>query len=176
LSPDRRHAPWLKFARDALSVPAGYSKEDLLAFREIAYLEHHALVPVIEVYLRLAQRSETEVEPKIPRVVKRGKSLHLFDLLREKKFFPHNLDLARFATRVLPELRANRFGKMSRSEIAAKMIEYLESRDPRTRQALEESMREALATLGARPPKDVERRSFLSKWEKIIKGAESPNG
>ena len=40
---------------------------------------------------------------------------------------------------------------------------------PTTRDELEASMREAMKT-GAKKPAD--RKSFLSKWEKIIKGVE----
>jgi hypothetical protein len=62
-----------------------------------------------------------------------------------------------------------RFDKMSRGDIAARIIEYLETRNPRTRQTLETSMREAI-TAGS--VKTSDRKSFFSKWERIIKGTE----
>jgi hypothetical protein len=58
---------------------------------------------------------------------------------------------------------------MSRGDIAARIIEYLETRDRRTREQLESSMRAAVES-GTERASD--RRSFLSQWEKIIKGIE----
>jgi hypothetical protein len=135
------------------------------------------LVPIIEEYLRLAENSDTPVIEPSAKKRAAGKQraaaeMHLFDLLREKKLFPQNLDLARFAGRVAPAMRTYSFDKMSRSDIAARVIEFLESRDPRTREKLEDSMREALGSLTTGQSKDSDRRSFLSKWEKIIKGIE----
>ena len=56
---------------------------------------------------------------------------------------------------------------MSRADIAARIIEYLEKRDRRTCDELEHAMREALVLPADRRTADKE---FLSKWEKIIKG------
>ena len=96
--------------------------------------------------------------------------MHLFDLLREKRLFASNTDLASFAAKVLPGIKGNRFDKMSRGDIAARIIEFLETKDSSTRRELEASMREAMdSTISGRA---VDRRSFVSKWEKIIKGIE----
>jgi hypothetical protein len=95
--------------------------------------------------------------------------MHLFDMLRDKRLFNSNSDLADFAGRVLPSMSRHRFDKMSRGDIAARIIEYLETRDRNTREQLEASMRTAMAT-GVEKPAD--RKSFLSQWEKIIKGIE----
>jgi len=148
------------------------SKEDLLAFRDIAFSEHRALLAIIEQYIRLAQASDSDVRAAKPASRKRTspKQMHLFDLLREKTFFPQNLDLARFASRVLPGLKTYRFDKMSRGDIAARIIESIENSDPKTKEALERSMREALDDLSGHPTRDAERQSFMSKWEQIIKG------
>src|ERR1700722_1084517 len=171
MSPDRRHEAWLKFQRDILGVAVGRSKDDLLQFRSVARHENPSLVRLIEDYLDLVDRSETDVRLNAPRA-RRTKSppMHLFDLLREKTFFPQNLDLSAFAARVLPRMRAFRFDKMSRSDIAARIVEHIENSDPGTRDALEKSMRDALSALTGKAPKESERRSFLSQWEKIIKG------
>jgi hypothetical protein len=171
---DKRHEAWLRFSRDILSIPIGRSLEDLEEFRYIAKRDNPALLDIIEEYIRLSHRSQTEVSPKRIGSAKKpsDKEMHLFDLLREKTFFPQNLDLARFAERVLPNMRAYRFDKMSRSDIAARIIEYIESR-PASRENLERSMREALTNVGGTPPAETERRSFLSKWERIIKGDEA---
>jgi hypothetical protein len=160
-----------------MDIPLGRSKEELITFLNIAERQHPALVPVILGYLDLASRSESEVaarkaSPPPSRRPRRPKEMHLFDLLREKTFFPQNSDLAKFAERVLPHMRTYRFDKMSKSDIAARIIEYIEDSDPRNRETLESSMREALADMAGRPTKEVERRSFLSKWERIIKGVE----
>jgi hypothetical protein len=171
------HKAWLAFVRKAIDVPLGYSKEDLWTFRGMALRENPSLIPLIEDYLRLAENSETNVQP--PESRKRQShnrrapaQMHLFDLLREKRFFPQNLDLAKFAARVVPHMRTYRFDKMSRSDIAARVIEYLEDSDIRTRDKLEDSMREALDAITRGAVRDTDRRTFLSRWEKIIKGIE----
>jgi hypothetical protein len=132
-------------------------------------------VPIIDAYLQLAEGADTEVPLSTPdRAAKPARSAtagqaHLFDMLREKQFFPMNSDLSEFAGKVLPSMSRHRFDKMSRAEIAGKVIEHLETLDPRTRQALEASMRDALNT---GPGRTSDRKSFVSKWEKIIKGIE----
>jgi hypothetical protein len=170
-----RHKAWLDFVRRAVNVPLGYSKEELRSFRSLAKRENPSLVPVIEAYLDLAERSDTYAEPGLSRMKRPGSSqMHLFDLLRERKFFPQNLDLAHFAERVLPHLKTHRFDKMSRSDIAARIIEHIENSDRNARNKLEQSMREALNAMKRKPAKNAvaDRESFLSRWERIIKGLE----
>lgn len=153
----------------------GYSKEDLVTFRSIASRQYPALVPIMDEYLRLAEKSDTEIvlegsRPKSKTTRKsESDSMHLFDMLRDKRLFPQNSDLADFAGKILPDMGRHRFDKMSRGDIAARIIEYLETKDRRTRQGLEASMREAM-TSGAE--KAVDRKGFFTKWEKIIKGIE----
>lgn len=170
---DRRHEAWLKFQRDILTVAAGRSKQELFEFRHMAERDHPALARLIDAYLDLAHRSDTDVRLLPQAKVRRTKKqpMHLFDLLREKTFFPQNLDLARFASRVLPHMRSYRFDKMSRSDIAARIVEYIEESDPNTREILETSMRDALESLSGKQTRPSDRKSFLSQWEKIIKGA-----
>jgi hypothetical protein len=155
-------------------VPLGYSKDDLWSFRSIAKRELPVLVPVIEGLINVSERAETEVEDVTSASTARVKpsQMHLFDLLREKKLFPQNLDLASFAARVMPHMRAYRFDKMSRSDIAARIIEHIEESDPSKRAKLEKSMREALSSMNRKQSRAVDRRSFLTRWEKIIKGLE----
>ena len=172
---DNKHQAWLSFIQKAASVPLDYSKEDMKAFRRIAARESPSLVPVIEAYLNLALRSDTAatgVRPSAERKSRNGGSMHLFDLLREKRVFPQNLLLAQFASRVLPHMRNYRFDKMSRAISRLEIIEYIERSDPRTRSKLEESMREALGQMKVRPTSQIDRSSFFSKWERIIKGLE----
>jgi hypothetical protein len=171
---DTKHHAWLNFIQKAASVPSDYSKEDMKAFRRIAARESPSLVPLIDAYLNLAQQSDTATGARrsAERKGSNGGNMHLFDLLREKRLFPQNLLLAQFASRVLPHMRNYRFDKMSRSDIAARIIEHIERSDPRTRSKLEESMREALGQIKVRPTKEIDRTSFFSKWERIIKGLE----
>ena len=167
----------MQFIRKVMDVGGGYSINDLIQFRSIASRDYPVLVPLMDEYIRLADQSETnvEVKPKAPSSgAGKGKKLdpgnmHLFDLLRDKRLFPQNNDLAMFAERILPNVPSGRFGKISRVEIAARIIEYLESLPPLTREKLETLMREGLKP---GPKKVIERSSFLTKWEKIIKGIE----
>jgi hypothetical protein len=173
---DQKHRSLLLFIRKIVEVPLGYSKDDLLVFRSVASREYPALAPLIDEYIGLAERADTNVIPAAganskargKRPVASTEQMHLFDLLRDKKLFPSNSDLSGFAARIIPSMNTlTRWGKMSRAEIAAKIIEYMETCDPRTKRALETSMRDALVS-GADKPTD--RRSFFSQWEQIIKG------
>jgi hypothetical protein len=177
LPSDDRHKAWLEFIRKALAVPADYSIDDMRKFLKVAETDYPSLLPIVYAYLQLAESSQTEVLLPREHIGKRNPrdrlQMHLFDLLRQKAFFPQNLDLAEFASRVLPQLRTHRFDKMSRSDIAARIIEYLESQqNADTRNRLEASMRDALQEMKRRTMKQADRKSFLSKWEKIIKGTE----
>lgn len=171
---DRTHKSLLRFLRNILDVPVGYSKEDLTMFRSIASRQYPALLALVEDYLRLAEKSETDVAiVGLRPIQKKGHrsssdQMHLFDLLREKRLFGSNADLADFAAKVLPGIKGNRFDKMSRGDIAARIIEFLETKDSSTRRDLEASMREAMKSTSSGRP--VDRKSFVSKWEKIIKG------
>jgi len=123
-------------------------------------MEYRALVALIDEYTRIAEKSDTNVTPSIGRnAPKQSVSstdpthMHLFDLLRDRQLFPSNSDLSDFAARVLPSMTSKRFDKMSRGEIVAKLIDYVETRD----------------AMIAKPEKTSDRKSFFSKWEKIIK-------
>jgi len=170
---ENRHKAWLSFVRKAVSVPIDYTIDDLIWFRDIAAHENPSLLRLVDSYIELAKRAETRARRARQTLNKSDAAqMHLFDLLREKKFFPMNSDLARFAARVVPRMRVYSFGKMARSDIAARIVEYVENSDPRARAALENSMREALASMKHAPTKRIDRQSFLSKWERIIKGLE----
>jgi hypothetical protein len=176
---DRRHVAFLAFAQKALGVPASYSKDELEQFAQIARTASPLLADVIEGYIRIAQLTNTNVEPVRPEIppapknpdkASPGRAMHLFDMLRQKQLFPTNADLAKFAASILPNMSREsreRFRKVSRSEIAARIIDYLETLDPGTRDALERSMRGAMTRGTSRP---ADRRDFLSTWERIIKG------
>jgi plasmid stabilization system protein ParE len=173
---DNRHKAWLTFVRRAMDVPLDYTVADLHQFRRLALHESPSLVRLIEGYIDLAVNAETSAQSE--RVIsgssgrKRSPPMHLFDLLREKTFFPRNSDLAQFAARVVPGMRTYSFDKMARSDIAARIVEYVEDNSATARGALEKSMRDALSSMKREPEKKVDRRSFLSKWERIIKGLE----
>ena len=171
---DQKHKSFLQFIRKIVDVAAGHSKEDLAKFRSTAVKEYPSLVPLIDGYLQFAERADTDVVParlggnsaRHP-TASESMPMHLFDLLRDRRAFPSNSDLSDFAGRILPNMTRKRFDKMSRGEIVAKIIEYVETLDLKTRRDLEASMRDAMRS-GA--GKTADRRSFLSKWERIIKG------
>ncbi len=174
MAKDNRHKGWLLFVRRVVDVPLGYSKDDLLAFRSLAARQYPALVPLLNDYITLAEDSDTNSQPKIsagarPKKQNSADKMHLFDLLREKRLFASNSELSNFAARILPGMKTRRFDNMSKGDIAARIIEYLETLDKSARKKLEDSMRDAL---DSPPIKDSYRRSFLSKWERIIKGIE----
>src|ERR1700735_16733 len=118
---DHKHRGLLQFIRKILDVPLGRSKEDLVTFRSVASKEYSSVVPLIDEYIRLSERADTEALPE-PSDSKRkpGKAeaghMHLFDMLRDKRLFPSNSDLSEFAGRVLPNMSRNRFDKMSRGD------------------------------------------------------------
>lgn len=169
---NRKHRSFLQFIDRIVNVPAYYSKDDLYAFHRIARRDYPAIAPIIDEYIQLAERSDTDVpsrgaKSRSPKT--QPGEMHLFDLLREKRLFPSNADLSQFAARVLPNMSARRFDKMSRGDIAGRIIEYLETLDRGTREQLEASMRSAMHSPAE---KAADRKSFFSTWENIIKGIE----
>lgn len=169
---DRSHKPLLDFVSKITEITAHYSKEDLAQFMRLIEREFPALRRILREYLRLADHSDIEVGYQSGVARRKGTHApgraHLFDLLRSKKLFPSNSDLAQFARRILPGMVRRRFDKMSRADIAGRIIEYLEKLDIRTKQRLEESMRGALV----RSRKQTNKASFFLQWERIIKGME----
>src|SRR5688572_22058945 len=124
-----------------MDVPLGYSRDDLIMLRSAAARDYPAMVGVIDEYLNLTERSTTEISHDVSAKTTPGRrtstnvgETHLFDLLRSKKLFPSNSDLAEFAGKILPGIKGNRFDKMSRGDIAARVIEHLETKDVRTRE------------------------------------------
>src|SRR5690349_14869514 len=107
--------------RKVLAVPMDHSLEELHAFVRLAWKENPSLAPVVEDYLRLARRAETRIDQPVRSSGGGVDQMHLFDLLRQKRFFPRNSDLAKFAARVAPEMRTYSFEKMARSDIAARV-------------------------------------------------------
>ena len=172
---DRRHRSLLNFIRKLIEVPAGFSKEDLQTFKSIAAVDYPSLVRVIDEYLAVAARADSDVV--LPGLRSRPTAdrnpvpdqPHLFDLLRDRRLFPSNAGLSQFAARIMPDLQRARFNKMSRGDIAARIVEYLETRDLRTREKLENSMRDVIQS---EPGESQDHDSFLTKWERIIKGTE----
>ncbi|MBW3599146.1 MAG: hypothetical protein KY475_17985 [Planctomycetes bacterium] len=162
----------MQFVKKILDITSYHSKDDLVAFRSVASSEYPAVVPLIDEYIRLAKRADTEVSAKVAKPARKRVptgQMHLFDLLRDKRLFSSNAELAEFAEKILPNIKSNRFDKMARGDIAARIIEYIESKDRRTREELEASMREAVESPISKPS---DKKSFASKWEAIIKGIE----
>lgn len=169
-----KHKGLLGLVKKIVDVPLGYSKEDLIALRNIATTQYPALVDIIDQYIHLTDASDTWfAASRSTNASRRAKSsssqnMHLFDMLRNEKLFPTNLELADFASRIMPSIPKRRFAKISRPEIAARILDHLEKLPVGTRRKLEASMREAMAE---NIPPETGRQSFLSKWERIIKSA-----
>jgi len=144
-----------------------------MLFRSTASKEFPSVVPIIDEYVKLSERASHDqiplTYPSPRKDHRKNGGMHLFDMLRDKGLFPSNSDLSEFAGRVLPGIARRRFDKMSRGDIAARIIEHLETKDQHTREQLEVSMRDAMASGSA---KGADRKSFFSAWEKIIKGIE----
>lgn len=170
---DNLHRQWLEFARRLIEVPIGYSNEELRAFRRVAAREQPALVRLIDAYIDIAGRYGLDTE--ILTIGARRKKNHaqpidFFSLLRSRKLFPRNLDLAVFATRALPRMQDVRYDKLSRSAISARIVEHLETCDAEALKKLARSMEEALAVTTQHPTREMDRRSYLSKWIQIMVG------
>jgi hypothetical protein len=171
---ETKHRGLLKLVKGILEVPLGYSLDDLIAYRSMIAKQYPLLLPIIDDYISLAEKSDAGIEPQPGRQrPSRGRrptsQMHLFDLLRDRRLFPLNSDLAKFAARVLPGMTQRRFAKISNADIAARIVEYLETLDPGTRERLEVSMKDAVVYS---PRKTSEKESFFSKWERIIKKIE----
>ena len=155
---EKKHKAFLRFVSRLVEIPTFYSKRELNKFLERADFDFPGLTKIIEEYIRLAERGECDVKDKLGRrdtylhsrflgsasAFNSKFEMHLFDLLRSKKLFTTNTELAEFAKRILPKMERRRFDKMSRGDIAVRIIEHLEARKPETRRRLEKSMREAL--------------------------------
>jgi hypothetical protein len=91
LPQENKHKAWLSFQRKLLDVPLNYSKDDLQIFLSHASTHGNELMArLIYDYLELASQSETEVKGRAaserPSSKKSPREMHLFDLLREKKY------------------------------------------------------------------------------------------
>lgn len=172
---DRKHRVFLQFLKKVLELTSSYSKDDLRVFLDLCHRDYPGLAALVAEYIRVAERGDTDIlpgrgyaarnrpTPTLPAM----RQMHVFDLLRDRRLFASNSDLAEFAGRILPDMSRTRFDKMSRGDIAARIIEYLETLEPGTRDRLEASMRDAVASTSG----DVsDKKSFFSTWEKIIKG------
>lgn len=107
---DNRHRRLLQFIKRIIEVPLGYSKDDLVLLRSVASREYPALVPLIDEYVSLAESSTLDLPSGNERrarniTTRESRDMHLFDMLREKKLFPSNSELAEFAGRFSQALR-----------------------------------------------------------------------
>ena len=168
---DHHHRAWMEFIRKAMELPIEYSAADLNRFRHTAADQYPALVRVIDAYIALVRQSAISdskaKQQRSPGPHPFKEDTPLLDLLRDVRLFPTNKDIAHFAQTILPNMRTYRFDKMAKSVVALKIIQYLETLNLKTRQRLEASMRDAL---DSPPTRDNQRKSFVSKWENIIRG------
>ena len=163
---------YLAFVSRLTDLLSNYTPRDLRMFLDAARRGVPSMFPVIEACIEMVESAPRGTRGKSVSI---GPSqigiyperLHLFDLLRSRDLFPSNADLALFAARVVPKMTRKRFGKMSRSDIAVRIIDYLETLDLDKRRRLEDSMRKAIDSISAGLEGKPE--SFFLQWEKIIK-------
>lgn len=174
---NNKHKGLLQFIRRIVGVPLGYSIEEMVLYRSLATKQYPAFVKIIDQYIDMATEASVDDDPARASNQRAKKAsqreMHLFDLLRDKRLFPLNSDLADFAGRIVPGMQRGRFRKISKVEIAARIIEYLETLEPDTQGRLERSMRAALKASPARSKMpSTEKESFFTRWERIIKRIE----
>ena len=176
---DQSHKAFLRFIAKIADISAAYSKDELHEFLDMAHMDFSGFEKLIREYCRLAKISTSHVTDRLknsrgrsgPRLFYEQELLskpHLFDLLRSKEIFSTNAELAEFAMKILPSMTSRRFDKMSRADIAGRIVEFIERSKPRKRELLEKSMRDALVDFGQRGG-GARRQSFFRKWESIVK-------
>jgi len=168
--PTDTHQKYMRFIGTLSSLLSEHSHHDLNQYRRMARRGFPHLVPVIEACIKMRWRDSRGISSERVDEIDSSQSAHLFDLLRSRELFPNNADLAGFAARVLPGLTKRRFDKMSKADIAGRIIEYLETLQTGKRHRLEQAMREAMRSQPGAGKKD--RESFFTQWENIIKGIE----
>jgi hypothetical protein len=165
---------YMSFISKLTQLMSDYSHDDLEAFVHQSQKNFPTVAPVLiacmqmmapEAGMNVRRRWKERISSN---AMDRNAHAHLFDLLRSKELFPTNGDLATFAGRILPGMDKKRFDKMSRADIAARIIEYLETQDSIKSRRLQTSMRNAMARNSS--SHKTERESFFSQWESIIKG------
>ncbi len=180
-----RHQAFMRFVSKVTNLMSEYTAEDLGSFLHSSKQGFPSLAPVIEACIgmltpsrgradqRLASRSEAIaglISKRRRETAAEREAGPLFNLLLSKELFPTNAQLGEFAVRVLPGMPRRRYDKMSRADIAGRVIEYLETLDLARRRRLEAAMRKAIASISGDAKAQPE--SFFSQWEKIIKGIE----
>ena len=168
----RTHTQWLEFLKKAADLPIGYTIDDLLWFQTVAKRQYPSLAPLVAACIHLAQDANLKISVEgTDRFVIKKRSIaanrgDLLSILRDPKLFPRNSDLSRLATRLMPNMHAYRFDKMSRGEIALRVLQYLESTDQKTRSQLESALRDAAEL----PPEtEDQRQGFVARWENVIR-------
>ena len=164
---ENQHKAWLDFVRKAMELPIEYSIGNLEKFRRISQDQYPALVKVIESYISLIRQSSINEVSSSKKSASSSKTLStnsdhvpLLDLLRDTRIFATNRDIASFAQKIVPNMRNYRFDKMAKSDVALRIIQYLETLNPKTRQMLEASMRESL---NAPQTQAGQKKGFVSK-------------
>jgi hypothetical protein len=173
---------FMNFISSLSGLVSEHSARELIDYRKLARRSFPSLVPIVDSLLYVTDieqrrsggllQHEASARARPLNYVNGDVSSpprHLFDLLRSKELFPTNSELALFAASVLPGMTRKRFDKMSRADIAARIIEYLETLNIEKKRRLEESMRNAIQTKSS---SRRDRQSFFAVWEGIIKGAE----
>jgi hypothetical protein len=182
---DKRHKAFLKFISRLADTSTVYSLKELECFLELAGQDFFAFTPIIKDFIKLAKKTSSDVPYRLTKLGTNYSAVttyatpkeehfrpqkHLFDLLRSKELFSSNNDLANFAKRILPSISNKRFDKMSRGDIAIRIIEYIENHNKRD--LLEKTIRDALVSMSDSPKDNRKKQTFFRKWENIVKGSD----
>lgn len=177
---NKKHKAFLKFISKLADISSLYNPEELKQFLKIAECDFPAFKPTIKTLITLTKKTSSEVSYRLKSNTQNfnrftvdnasKKHSHLFDLLRSKELFATNSELANFAKRVLPSISNKRFDKMSRGDIATRIIEYIEGH--KKKDLLEKTMRDALVSMSDYPTDNQKKQTFFRKWEDIVKGSD----
>lgn len=176
---DRDHRTWFGFLERLAVLSREYSIEDLRWLKKEAVGRYPSAIPMIDACLSLAAsdnralRSEPVSDEKPPKSGQADVRLNspLSAALLNAERFPANSDLVAFARSILPTFPELRFDKMGRGRIVDTIIAHMQKAAPETRGSFER----ALLQSGHANSDDVTnpkgaRSSFLSDWERVIKG------
>lgn len=171
---ERDHRNWFRFLEKLATLSGEYSVDDLKWLKKEASRRYPSAIPLIEACLNLANSDSKplrsgslndEGSPMKRHADARDASpisLALFDT----DMFPGNSDLVALAKATIPKFPDLRFDKMGRARIVDTVLAHVQKAPEDARKSFEQAV---LGEVGS--PKSVDTGgSFLSGWEKVIKG------
>ena len=171
---DRDHRNWFGFLEKLAALSREYSVDDLRWLRKEAAHRYPSAIPLVEACLSLASSDvrptkvdvPTNASSHIKHHVAARASLPVSQALSDISRFHSNSDLIKFAKATMPELPDLRFDKMGRARIVDTIVAYAQRAPVAVRRDFE------MALLGREMASSPSQTgsSFLSSWEKVIKG------